>query len=138
MTKTHSIIKGMRRGSAGTCQILIVFALLGLMVLQGACAEEIQVPKGDAEFEVQFARGQALEKQGDLDGAIVAYRKAIQLDGKVAKYHFKLGKALESQGSLDDAIVSYRKAVRLRPEFEHYRAALTEAVVLRELVSSNK
>src|SRR5262249_19239796 len=49
--------------------------------------------------------------------AIVAFRKAIELDPKSANAYGNLGFALANQGKLDEAIAAYEKGLAADPEF---------------------
>ena len=60
-------------------------------------------------------RGLALEKKGDLDGAIAEYHEALRLDPKNELGHTDLGGALEKKGDIDGAVAEYRVALRLNP-----------------------
>jgi WD40 repeat protein/serine/threonine protein kinase/tetratricopeptide (TPR) repeat protein len=61
--------------------------------------------------------GATLEELGELDEAVVACRKAVDLQPSDARCHYALGRALEAQGSRDAAIAAYREAVRRGPNF---------------------
>ena len=50
-----------------------------------------------------------------MDQAIAAYRRAIDIDPKVAFAHANLGFALKAKGKLNEAITAYRKAIELAP-----------------------
>ena len=75
--------------------------------------------------EQYINRGVALHKQGELDDAIVSFRKAIELDPSDASAHYSLGKALRDKGQLDAAIASYRRAIEFQPDnaMTHYHLA---------------
>src|SRR5262249_8932185 len=60
--------------------------------------------------------GNALSRQGKVDEAIAAYRKAIENDPKLAGAHYNLGTALGRQGKLGEAIAEFRKAIELDPK----------------------
>ena len=60
--------------------------------------------------------GLALSDKGQLDEAIASYRKAIELDPKLAMAHTDLGNALLDKGQTDQAIASYRRAIELDPK----------------------
>jgi tetratricopeptide (TPR) repeat protein len=73
--------------------------------------------------------------EGNLDGAIAAFRKAIELYPKddqdqdpidAQVYYFNLGSALQAQGKLDEAIAAYRKAIAINPMHVLDRRTLTE------------
>jgi tetratricopeptide (TPR) repeat protein len=60
--------------------------------------------------------GVALLDKGQLEGAIVCNKKAIELDPKFAPAHNNLGIALRAKGQLDEAIACYQKAIELDPK----------------------
>jgi tetratricopeptide (TPR) repeat protein len=60
--------------------------------------------------------GFALEKKGDLDGAIAEYRAAIRLKSDYALAHDHLGAALYQKGDLARAIAEYQKAIAFDPK----------------------
>ncbi len=51
-----------------------------------------------------------------MDEAIACYKKAIELDPKLAKAHYNLGDALSGKGQVDEAIACYKKAIELDPK----------------------
>ena len=59
--------------------------------------------------------GIALNKQGDIDGAIVHYRQALELRPSYAEAHYNLGRLLVQEGQLDEAITHYEKALEMSP-----------------------
>jgi tetratricopeptide (TPR) repeat protein len=60
-------------------------------------------------------RGLALEKAGDLEGAIQAHLKAIELDPDFVQPHVNLIQLYARAGEYDQAEQQYRIAVRLNP-----------------------
>jgi tetratricopeptide (TPR) repeat protein len=59
--------------------------------------------------------GIALNDQGDTDGAIAHYRRAVELRPSYAEAHYNLGRLLVQKGQLDDAIAHYEKALEINP-----------------------
>src|SRR5436305_4758759 len=55
--------------------------------------------------------GLVLKVNGDLDGAIAAYQKAIEIDPKYALTYSNLGIALKLKGDVGRAIAAYQKAI---------------------------
>lgn len=66
-------------------------------------------------FIIYNVLGVALEGQQKFAEAETVYRKAIQLDGKIAEIHFNLGVVQSQLGKLDEAIHCYRKCIALKP-----------------------
>ena len=58
----------------------------------------------------------ALGEQGQLDEAIAACRRAIQLKPDDADAHYNLGTFLARTGRLAEAVAAYREAIALRPD----------------------
>ncbi len=58
-----------------------------------------------------------LRRLGDIDGAMVAYRKAIALDPGMALAYSNLGALLQSRGQLVEAESLYLKTIELRPDY---------------------
>jgi tetratricopeptide (TPR) repeat protein len=69
-----------------------------------------------AEARALAARADALQRKARLQEAVQAYRKAIDLDPKLATAHNNLGLALQAQGRLQEAVVAYRQAILLEPD----------------------
>jgi tetratricopeptide (TPR) repeat protein len=59
--------------------------------------------------------GVALDRLGDLDGAIRSHREAVRLSPSYTYAYNNLGSALRRNGDLEGAIQAYREGVRLRP-----------------------
>jgi tetratricopeptide (TPR) repeat protein len=60
--------------------------------------------------------GLALQGQGKVEETIACYRKAIQLEPKLALTHTNLGAALAGKGQMEEAIACFRKAIQLDPK----------------------
>ena len=61
-------------------------------------------------------RGNALERLGEADAAIIDAQKCIDLAPNYAMAHNNLGLALQDKGRLDQAIVEYRLALQLNKD----------------------
>ena len=59
--------------------------------------------------------GIALNDQGDADGAIAHYRRAVELRPSYAEAHYNLGRLLVQKGQIDEAIAHYEKALEINP-----------------------
>ncbi len=63
-----------------------------------------------------YALGLLRTKQGKIDDAIEAYRKAVRIDDDFARAHSNLGLLLEQTGETDEAFVHFRRAIRSEPD----------------------
>ena len=72
-----------------------------------------------------------MRDEGDLPGAIAAYREALRLDPQYALGHNNLANALQDAGDLPGAIAAFREAIRLGPGdavvYSNLGAALSRA-----------
>jgi len=62
-------------------------------------------------------KGEQLSKEGKIDEAIQAFRKAISIDPRYAVAHYNLGVLLRRQGFLNEAVESYLRAAAIQPEY---------------------
>jgi tetratricopeptide (TPR) repeat protein len=84
--------------------------------------------RGEAPASVWFDLGVARQDLRDHDGAVAAYRKAIELKPDHAEAALNLGTVLQEKGDLDGAMRAYTEAYRLRPQsFGTIAMALTSA-----------
>jgi tetratricopeptide (TPR) repeat protein len=67
---------------------------------------------GDDWYQVGCGR----EDEGDSDGAIAAYRRAIEADAAHADAHINLGRLMHERGDTAAALQCYQTALELRPE----------------------
>jgi tetratricopeptide (TPR) repeat protein len=61
--------------------------------------------------------GARLLEDGNLEGAIAAYRRAIEIDPDISWSHHNLGEALAKLGQFEEAIAAFRRAIELNPDF---------------------
>lgn len=66
--------------------------------------------------EFYFKEGYRLQTSGDLEGAITAYTRSIELY-PTAEAHTFLGWAYSFQGKIDEAIKECEAAIRVDPDF---------------------
>ena len=88
-----------------------------------------QMRADDARF--WFTLGRAHKAAGALADAVVAYRRAIDLQPQYAQAHVSLGIALSAQGELDAAIAAYQQAIQLQPQLAVAHANLGNALAAR-------
>jgi Flp pilus assembly protein TadD len=88
----------------------------------------MSIAQSDRATEGRAGGGEGAE--GDYDGAITCFRKAVEIDPKNAQNHFFLGNALGNKGQGDKAIACFRQAIELDPK--HARAHSNLGAALRD------
>jgi len=71
-----------------------------------------------------------MREPGQLDEALVEYRRALDLKPDFAEAHFHLGLALTDQGQIGEAIAAFRRAVELKPQHAGMHSQLIFALHL--------
>jgi tetratricopeptide (TPR) repeat protein len=64
-----------------------------------------------------FSLANQLLREGKLDEAITAYRRAIEQNPNFYWSHYNLGEVLAKKGKLDEAITCFHRASELKPQF---------------------
>ena len=72
--------------------------------------------------------GNALKDQGDLQGAIHAYRQALAINPNDSEVYNSLGIALKRQGDLQGAIDAYGQALAMNPSYPEAYSNLGNAL----------
>jgi tetratricopeptide (TPR) repeat protein len=83
-------------------------------------AKRIIADRPETDLIVPWAHilvGNILRDEHDTDEAIAEYRKAIELDPRLAMPHYNLGIAFGDQSKTEEEIAEYRKAIELDPRF---------------------
>jgi len=82
--------------------------------------------------------GIAFEDRGQLDQAIICFRKALRLNPYNARAHNNLGNLFYKKGLLDDALSEYGIALALDPGYRDARDNLSVVSSMKEAVTSYK
>ena len=104
----------------GTCGVLLLL-LVVLTWRQTAVYHNLvtlytaTLTRNPGCWMAHYNLGIALNEQGDTDGAISHYRKAVQLWPGYAEAHYNLGRLLAQKGLVDEAITHYEKALEINP-----------------------
>jgi Tfp pilus assembly protein PilF len=72
--------------------------------------------RAPANSLLAYREGCLLEADGDLDGAIAAYERALRLNPRYAKAQNNLGATLQKQGRVDEALHAFERALALDAE----------------------
>jgi tetratricopeptide (TPR) repeat protein len=59
--------------------------------------------------------GTALTHRGQVDEAIIHFRKALEIEPTYVEAHYNLGLALVGRGHVDEAMAHFRKALEIKP-----------------------
>jgi len=93
------------------------FAFAAAVVLLLACLAAAPPVLAQSSASDWFNNGLAKGKKGDLDGAIVDFSRAIEIDPKYANAYFNRGVAKGKKGDLDGAIADYSRSIELDPKY---------------------
>jgi tetratricopeptide (TPR) repeat protein len=70
----------------------------------------------DYEPELYYVLGGSLRKQGDIEDAMEAYSKAINLKADYSESHYNLAIILSKKGRAEEAIAHYERAIEARSD----------------------
>jgi len=73
--------------------------------------DESLSPARLGEWDADYQSGVALQNQGDLDGALIHYRKALLIDPGYADLWYRMASCLEALGQGAEAADCYRQAL---------------------------
>ncbi len=88
--------------------MLLLLWLLVVATWPGAVAAQ-----GRHRRKKALRRGNVLAREGDLDGALLAYTQAIDIDPQCADAYRGRGNAYVGKRAYDEAIADYTEAIRL-------------------------
>ncbi len=88
----------------------------------------------DAQGELRL--GEIFERRDDNNAAMSAYRRAIELDGRLFRAHMALARLHLGRGELKEAAAIYRDVVRQAPQEELVLEAGRKAIDLHEFLNS--
>jgi tetratricopeptide (TPR) repeat protein len=110
----------------------ISFLLLFILLL----ATNIQAQNTRSAKEY-VKRGIARFSQGDLEGAIANYEKAIEVNPRFADAFFHRGKARRAKGDLNGAIADYETSIELDPRLAENNRDIASAYYNRGFIRTN-
>ena len=90
----------------------------------------LEAEKGQ-DFQRLAMMGALHEETGDVDKAIVTYRKALALDGKHIDTRLRLVHLLQTAGELDTAIKEYEALIKAAPSNPDFVFELCETLIQR-------
>lgn len=97
--------------------IFFMTLVLDLMFIQGVGSEELRerdyIGKNVDEFIMNGAR---LYNNGNLDGALLEFKKATYADSKSTAAAYFLGMAYEKKGMPKDAFTAYSRGLKTQPQ----------------------
>jgi rhomboid protease GluP len=102
---------GVARPRLGPRHGLGVVGILVLLVIGGRVAQQ----QSQDDPTVVTGAGDALWMNGDIDGALVEYQRALELGPDLDFVHYNLGSAYLQKERFDEAISSFQRALELAP-----------------------
>jgi tetratricopeptide (TPR) repeat protein len=102
---------------------------------EAATAYQQAVKLAPKNASAHYLLAQVQEKQGDLEGAIENYQKAITLNAEVFRFHKSLADALAKARYFIDAISVYKEAIKLAPNnanVNHLKEKLSQVKMCAE------
>lgn len=103
-------------------------SLLAALLLSAGGAAAADQPKPDAELS--FNQGIQHLREGRVDMAIEALKKAVKEDGKNAYFQKGLGQAYAAKREWDRAVEAFRKALEINPYYADVRNDLGTVLLL--------
>ena len=100
-----------------------------VFTMRAACRIEKNDSCGQALAQLELESGRAAEKEGRIDAAIAAYRRAFDASVKCGECAGALGAALLKAGKGSEAVLTLRKAASLLPDSASVHADLGSAVL---------
>jgi len=77
-------------------------------------------------------QAESLQREGKLDEAIFAYKKAIDINPNYHGSFHNLGDIYQQKGKLHEAVASYRKAIEVNPDFAWSHHNLGDTLLRQE------
>lgn len=88
-------------------------ALLAFTLIGAACSRAAHAPPPPVDF---VSQARALERKGQEDAAIAAYRHALDQDPNSFEAQYGIARTLDLAGSYDEARQHFAKAIDLAPD----------------------
>ncbi len=110
-------------------RIFLVVSLLFLPLFSSLADNRHAAGMVNQEARTYREEGYRLQSMGDLNGALVYYQKAVQMDPHYAEVQNDLGVVYEALGQEDQAILAYKQALQIDPG---YLAAYTNLAFIYE------
>jgi len=96
----------------------ILLFIISLIILQACGNYSLRQEFYRGEIRYQLDAGNTLYKQGKLEDAVTAYKKAVHMAPNDAEAHASLGNVYLAKGDMQHAEKQYRRAIALKPELK--------------------
>jgi tetratricopeptide (TPR) repeat protein len=83
----------------------------------------------EAAASAHYNLGLLYQTRGELDSAVDAFRRAIEIDTRETDAHYQLGRIAREQGRLKEAIAHFEKVVEQNPTHSHHEIWRETALV---------
>jgi tetratricopeptide (TPR) repeat protein len=136
LTDSENAAAQYRRATELDPQMAPAFVNLGLALIDNHPAEAIVPLRKAIELHrlptPTYLLGVALEKTGNISGAIEEFRNALELDSSNAEIHLALARALLQTQQYDEAEKEFRTAIALRSDSGPAHYGLAESLLERK------
>ena len=89
----------------------------------------------EAHATANYFAGNSLLNQGQVDGAVDHFQKALALQPESATFHFALANAFSIERRMDESIVQYQEALQIKPDFAEAHNNLAYTLLQRGRVN---
>lgn len=115
MRKTMS--RGVTNGLVGIVVLLAGCQFSGFRMTQRSDREEQDRPPSDRQVaDVQLTLARSLERRGEIESAMSAYRQAIEKNPRHATGYWRMAILQDRQGHFDESGALYQQALKLDPK----------------------
>ncbi len=130
--------KPRRKKNGGWKTVLVIVIAIGIYLVAtregdliskyNPLAQHLPTPTPTKAPSIYFAEAQAMYEDGNIEGAIKAFEKVVELEKDNEDAYVWLAKLLAIRGHTKEAVKAAREAVKLNPDSARNKAVLAMAL----------